>query len=93
VSQQKAFSAEVGNDGRSFEALTAYFAFFDYGRITLTGRGAPERLRDVSVSGNFLETLGVPLLYGRNFTAEECVWQGPRAVIRQLLVLATTVRW
>src|SRR3954463_7280966 len=27
----------------SFEALGGYFAFFDYGRITLTGNGDPER--------------------------------------------------
>jgi hypothetical protein len=29
---------------RSFEDLTAYFAFFGYGGHTLTGRGEPERL-------------------------------------------------
>jgi putative ABC transport system permease protein len=66
---------------RSFEALAAYFAFFDYGRATLTGGGAPERVRNVGVSHDFLPTLGVSLLYGRNFTAEECAWHGPRAVI------------
>jgi putative ABC transport system permease protein len=68
------------DESRSFESLAAYFAFFDYGRLTLT-QGAPQRLRNVSISQGFLPTLGVPLLYGRNFTAEECAWQGPRAVI------------
>ncbi|HEX2862549.1 MAG TPA: ABC transporter permease [Lacunisphaera sp.] len=61
---------------RSFEALAAYFAFSDYGRLTLSGSGDPERLRSVGVSDNFLPTLGVGLLHGRNFTAEECQWQG-----------------
>ena len=66
---------------RSFESLAAYFAFFDYGRQTMSGAGDPERLRSVGVSDNFLPTLGVPLLHGRNFTAEECAFNGPRAVI------------
>lgn len=65
----------------SFEALAAYFAFFDYGRQTMTGSGEPERLRSVGVSDNFLPTLGVRPLLGRNFTAEECGWNGPRTVI------------
>jgi predicted permease len=68
-------------ESKSFESLAAYFAFFDYGRLTMTGVGDPERLRGVGVSDNFLPTLGVPLLYGRNFTALECVWQGPGAAI------------
>lgn len=57
---------------QSFDSLAAYFAFSDYGRLTLSGAGEPERLRYVAVSDNFLPTLGVPLLHGRNFTAEEC---------------------
>ncbi len=66
---------------KSFEALAAYFAFFDYSRQTMTDTGDPERLRSVGVSDNFLPTLGVQLLHGRNFTAEECAWNGPRAAI------------
>ena len=66
---------------KSFESLSAYFAFSDYGRLTLSGTANPERLRGVGVSDNFLPTLGVSLLHGRNFTAEECKWQGPGAVI------------
>jgi hypothetical protein len=66
---------------QSFEALAAYFAFFDYGRLTMSGVGPPARLRGVGVSDNLLPTLGVPLLHGRNFTAEECAWEGPPAVI------------
>src|SRR6185295_1201800 len=72
---------EWRRQNKSFEALAAYFAFFDYGRQTMTGAGDPERLRSVGVSDNFLPTLGVGLLHGRNFTAEECAWNGPRAAI------------
>src|SRR5665213_815774 len=66
---------------KSFESLAAYFAFFDYGRMTMTGTGEPERLRGVGISDNLIPTLGVPLLYGRNFTAEECRFNAPGAVI------------
>lgn len=69
------------DQNRSFEALAAYYAFSDYGRLTLTDTDEPERLRSVGVSDNFLPTLGVPLLLGRNFTAEECQRLGPTAVI------------
>jgi putative ABC transport system permease protein len=69
------------DQNRSFEALAAYFAFFDYGRLTMSGAGDLERLSGVGVSDNFLPVLGVPLLYGRNFTPEECAWEGPGAAI------------
>ena len=59
---------------RSFESLAAWFAFSDYGSIKLTGKDQPERLRNVGVSDNFLSTLGVQPLHGRNFNAEECKW-------------------
>ena len=60
------------SQAKSFESLSGYFAFFDYFRVTLTGGGSTERLRDVAITDNFLPTLGVPLWRGRNFTAEEC---------------------
>lgn len=65
----------------SFESLGGYFAFFDYGRLTLTGVGEPERLRGVGITDNLLEVLGITPLLGRNFTAEECTGKGPHAVI------------
>lgn len=61
---------------RSFESLAAWFAFSDYGSVKLTGKDQPERLRNVGVSDNFLSTLGVQPLYGRNFNAEEGKWIG-----------------
>ncbi len=66
---------------KSFEALAAYFAFSDYTHLTMTGSGDPERLSSVGVSDNFFPTLGVTLLHGRNFTAEECAFNGPGTVI------------
>ncbi len=59
---------------KSFESLAAWFAFSDYGSIKLTGKDQPERLRNVGVSDNFLPTLGIQPLHGRNFNADECKW-------------------
>jgi predicted permease len=66
---------------RSFEAITGYFAFFDYAGYTLTGAGEPERLVGVGVARNFLEVLGVRPVHGRNFMEEESVWNGRPAVL------------
>jgi putative ABC transport system permease protein len=66
---------------KSFESLAAYFAFSDYGRLNLAGTGEPERLRNVGVSDNFFPTLGVTLLHGRNFTADECKWLGTEGIV------------
>ena len=66
---------------QSFEALTGFFAFFDYGSFNLVGDGPPERLIGVGVAQNFLPVLGIRLALGRNFTDEESVWNGRRAAI------------
>jgi len=66
---------------QSFEALGAYFAFFDYSRFTLLDQGEPRRLRGVSISQNFLDVLGVRPWLGRGFTDEECAWNGRRAAM------------
>lgn len=66
----------------SFESIAAYFAFFDYGRQTITGSGEPERVRAVGISDNFIDSLGIQLPYGRNFTVEECAsLESPPATI------------
>jgi len=66
----------------SFESLAGYFAFFDFGRRqTLTGSGDPERLRSVAISDNFLDVLGVTPALGRNFTAQECLINGPQVAL------------
>src|SRR4051812_35231097 len=66
---------------KAFESIAAWFAFSDYNRMLLSGSGEPQSLRGVGVSDNFLPTLGVAPKLGRNFTAEECVFNGPGAVI------------
>lgn len=66
------FLQEWRRQNQTFEQIGAYFAFFDYARYTLTGAGEPERLRGVAVTQNFLDTLGVRPLIGRNFTEADC---------------------
>ena len=66
---------------RSFEDVAAYFAFYGVGDNKLTGQDEPERLSGVPVSENFFQLLGVELKLGRLFTAEECKWNGPKAVL------------
>jgi predicted permease len=66
---------------QSFSDVAAYFAFYGIGDAKLTGSGEPERLTAVPVSGNFFPLLGVQPVLGRNFTADECKWQGPKAVL------------
>src|SRR5436190_8736444 len=39
--------------------------------FTVTGRGDPDQVQGIQVSANYLATLGVQPLHGRNFTAEE----------------------
>src|SRR6266851_7837900 len=66
---------------KSMVSMAAYFAFFDYGTYTLAGVGDPERLVGVGVSQNFIPFLGVQPQLGRNFSDEECKWNGAPAVI------------
>src|SRR5450631_4498323 len=66
---------------RSFSVLAAYFAFYGVGDNLLSGSGEPERLSGVPVSGNFFQVLGIQPQLGRLFTAEECKWHGPKAVL------------
>jgi len=66
---------------QSFADLAAYFAFYGVGDNKLTGQGEPERLSGVPVSQNFFPVLGVQPQLGRLFTAEECKWNGPKAVL------------
>lgn len=66
---------------KTFESLTAYFAFFDYGTYTLIGSGEPDRLVGVGVAQNFLSFLGIQPQFGRNFVDQECTFNGTPAVI------------
>src|SRR5580692_1223892 len=66
---------------RSFADMAGYFAFYGVGDNLLSGQGEPERLSGVPVSENFFQLLGVQPQLGRLFTAEECKWHGPKAVL------------
>jgi len=66
---------------RVFSAVAGYMAFYGVGDNLLSGSGDPERLSGVQVSDNFFDVLGVQPQLGRTFTAEECKWQGPKAVL------------
>jgi predicted permease len=66
---------------RSFESLTAYFAFSDYSSYTLLERGEPERLSGFAVVQSFFDVLGLRPEIGRTFTDEESKWHGANAVI------------
>ena len=66
---------------RSFDELSAYFAFYDYGTYNLVGTGEPERLIGVGVAQNFLGFLGVKPFLGRGFNDEECKWNGAPAIL------------
>jgi predicted permease len=66
---------------KSFADIAAYFAFYGVGDSKLTGNGEPERLSAVPVSRNFFPLLGVQPQLGRQFTAEECRWNGPHVVM------------
>ncbi len=66
---------------RSFSDVAGYFAFYGVGDSLLTGGGRPERLSSVPVSQNFLPLLGVQPEIGRQFSADECKWNGPKAAL------------
>ena len=69
---------EFQRNNRSFESLSAYFAFFGYGSYTLTGHGDPERLVGVDVAPRFFETLGVsPALDGSSPRTSTITAAGP----------------
>lgn len=78
---QVGYFLDLRERSQSFSDLAAYFAFYGQGDNVLRGSGEPERLSGVPVSGNFFQLLGVQPQLGRLFTAEECRWHGPRAVL------------
>src|SRR5688500_14230715 len=81
VTSRVANLRDYREQAQSFEALTGYFAFFDYGSYNLVGDGPPERLIGAGIAQNFLDVLGVRPLLGRGFTTEESVWNGRPAAI------------
>lgn len=61
-----------------FENISGYSAAAEY---TLTGAGAPQRLRGGLVTASFLDVLGVKPQLGRNFLPEEDRPAGQKAVL------------
>jgi predicted permease len=66
---------------QTLSAITGYMAFYGVGDNLLSGSGEPERLTGVPVTDNFFDVLGIPPQLGRVFTKEECLWNGPKAVM------------
>jgi putative ABC transport system permease protein len=56
---------------REGQKVFSDFAFGVFTGFTVTGRGDPEQVQGIQVSADYLPTLGVQPLFGRNFTAEE----------------------
>ena len=71
---------DLREQNRSFADMAGYFAFYGVGDNILGGQ-RPERLSSVPVSCNFFPVLGVEPVLGRQFTAQECTWHGPKAVL------------
>jgi len=78
---QVGYFLDLRQRNQSFSDLAAYFAFYGQGDNVLSGSGEPERLSGVPVSANFFPLLGVQPQLGRLFTADECQWHGPKAVL------------
>ena len=66
---------------QTLSAITGYMAFYGVGDNLLSGTGEPERLTGVPVTDNFFDVLGIRPQLGRVFTKEECLWNGPKAVM------------
>ena len=62
---------------RSFDEVAAFTVW----QADLTGLGEPQQLPAAQVTQGYFGVLGVPLALGRDFTAEEDLPDGPRAVI------------
>jgi len=72
---------EFQEQNRSFQDVTAYFAFFSGADYKLTGIGEPRPVSGISVAGNFFKVLGVAPSLGRSFTPDECRKGGRPAVL------------
>ena len=65
----------------SFEAIGGYFAFTSANDTRLTENKETISLSSLPVTRNFFDVLGIAPILGRGFSAEESVWNGPKAVI------------
>ncbi len=58
------------NTTKSFQGIAAY-TFQAANRVPLTGEGEPEQIQATMVSHNLLSLVGIKMLQGRNFTADD----------------------
>ncbi|MEP6833886.1 MAG: ABC transporter permease [Gemmatimonas sp.] len=68
-------------NNKSFDAITGYFAFSSPNDVRLLENKETVRLNGLPVMQNFFDVLGVKLLMGRGFSAQESAWNGPKAVM------------
>ena len=69
------------DDIRSHASSFATVGISAFDNFTLTGNGDPEQLNGQRVSATFLPTLGILPAFGRNFTADEELPNGPAVCI------------
>jgi predicted permease len=72
---------DLREKNQSFTDVAAYMAFYGIGDAKLIGNGEPERLTSVPVTQNFFALLGIEPRIGRQFSADECKFNGPKAVM------------
>ena len=72
---------EFQQHNHSFQSVASYNPFLGNSEYTMTGRGEPQPVVGVMVSGNFFQTLGVRPALGRLFVREECQKGGRPAVL------------
>lgn len=75
--------SDLREQNRSFTDLAGWSGTYSAGDKELTGRGEPERITSVPVTGNFFSLLGVNPVLGRAFTKEECEgsYSAPPAIL------------
>jgi predicted permease len=56
---------------RDGQKVFSHLALAVFNAFTVTGRGDPEQVQGIQASAEYLTTLGVQPLYGRNFSADE----------------------
>jgi len=72
------------NMSKSFEDMAAY-TFQAMNQTTLLGYGEPERVQATMASHRLFPLLGIQLLHGRAFTADEEAKQAPMALLNESL--------
>jgi predicted permease len=69
------------HNNRSFQEVTAFVPYYSLSETKLMGQGEPKPVSFVWVAGNFFPTLGIQPELGRQFTPEESVRGGRKAVL------------